>query len=121
MNQIARIHPTNAVTAWTSRQLDTIRRTVAKDTNDDEFNLFIEYARVKGLGIRLDLYRRVGRFNTFCSHGWQLAWDRNPDLHARRTELFRQRGELQQIRDAEIDRAYRAEQRRARRSYRKAA
>lgn len=49
MNQIARIHPTNAAVAWTSRQLDTIRRTVAKDTNDDEFNLFIEYARVKQL------------------------------------------------------------------------
>lgn len=49
MNQITRIHPTNAAVAWTSRQLDTIRRTVAKDTNDDEFNLFVEYARVKGL------------------------------------------------------------------------
>jgi len=49
MNQIARIHPTNAVAAWTSRQLDTIKRTVAKDTNEDEFNLFIEYARSKQL------------------------------------------------------------------------
>ena len=49
MNQIARIHPANALGAWTSRQLETIKRTVAKDTNDVEFDLFIEYARVKGL------------------------------------------------------------------------
>jgi phage recombination protein Bet len=49
VNQIARIYPTNALAAWTPRQLETIRRTVAKDTNDDEFNLFIEYARVKQL------------------------------------------------------------------------
>lgn len=49
MNQIARIHPTNAIASWTSRQLETIKRTVAKDTNEDEFNLFIEYARVKQL------------------------------------------------------------------------
>jgi phage recombination protein Bet len=35
--------------AWTSRQLDTIKRTVAADTNEDEFNLFIEYARSKRL------------------------------------------------------------------------
>jgi phage recombination protein Bet len=48
MNQIARIHPAG-ITAWSPRQLDTIRRTVAKDTNDTEFDLFIEYARVKGL------------------------------------------------------------------------
>lgn len=49
MNQVARINPSNAVAAWTSRQLDTIKRTVAKDTNEDEFNLFIEYARSKQL------------------------------------------------------------------------
>lgn len=49
MNQIARIHPANTIASWTSRQLETIKRTVAKDTNDDEFNLFIEYARVKQL------------------------------------------------------------------------
>lgn len=48
MNQIARIQPTG-VTSWTSRQLDTIKRTVARDTNDDEFNLFIEYAKAKQL------------------------------------------------------------------------
>jgi phage recombination protein Bet len=49
VNQLARIHPSNAVAAWTSRQLDTIKRTVAKDTNEDEFNQFIEYARSKQL------------------------------------------------------------------------
>jgi hypothetical protein len=45
MNQVAALRPTNAIGAWTSRQLETIKRTVAKDTSDDEFNLFIEYAR----------------------------------------------------------------------------
>lgn len=49
MNQIARIYPSNAAAAWTARQLDTIKRTVARDTNEDEFNLFVEYARIKGL------------------------------------------------------------------------
>lgn len=48
MNQIAHIHAAAPI-AWTSRQLDTIKRTVAADTNDDEFNLFIEYARSKKL------------------------------------------------------------------------
>lgn len=48
MNQLARINQA-AVMPWTPRQLDTIKRTVARDTNDDEFNLFLEYARVKGL------------------------------------------------------------------------
>lgn len=72
-------------------------------------------------GIRLELFRRVGRFNTMDAGGWQLAWDRHPDLYARHTELFRQRGELQVVRDAEIDRQYRAEQRKLRRSYRRAA
>jgi len=48
MNQVTVLRP-NAVSAWTPRQLETIKRTVARDTNDDEFNLFIEYAKVKGL------------------------------------------------------------------------
>lgn len=41
----------NTVTgfAHTSRQLALIKNTVAKDCNDDEFNLFIEVARAKGL------------------------------------------------------------------------
>lgn len=41
----------NAVTGFThtSRQLALIQNTVAKDCNPDEFNLFIEVARAKGL------------------------------------------------------------------------
>src|SRR5262249_17891197 len=34
---------------WSARQIDVIKRTVAKDTNADEFDLFIEYCKVKGL------------------------------------------------------------------------
>lgn len=47
MNNLVSI--TQSAMPWTGRQLDTIKRTVAKDTNDDEFNLFLEYARVKQL------------------------------------------------------------------------
>lgn len=46
MNQVVPLH---SVSTWSARQLDTIKRTVAKDTNETEFDLFIEYARVKGL------------------------------------------------------------------------
>jgi phage recombination protein Bet len=49
MNQVVKLNQSGVVAPWSSRQLDTIKRTVARDTNDDEFNLFIEYARVKGL------------------------------------------------------------------------
>lgn len=72
-------------------------------------------------GIRRELFRRVGRFNTFCAHGWQLAWDRHPDLRAKETELFRLRGIAQQERDAQIERDYRAAQRKQRAAYRRAA
>jgi len=48
MNQIAHI-PQFSVASWTSRQLDTIKRTVAADTNESEFDLFIEYAKSKRL------------------------------------------------------------------------
>lgn len=34
---------------YTGRQLDVIKRTVAKDTNEDEFNMFVEYCRTKQL------------------------------------------------------------------------
>lgn len=47
MNQVVPLH--TSVASWSPRQLDTIKRTVAKDTNETEFDLFIEYARVKGL------------------------------------------------------------------------
>lgn len=41
----------NAVTPYshTARQLALIQKTVAKDCNNDEFNLFVEVARAKGL------------------------------------------------------------------------
>lgn len=41
----------NAVTPYshTGRQLALIQKTVAKDCNNDEFNLFVEVARAKGL------------------------------------------------------------------------
>lgn len=48
MNATATIINQSAM-PWTGRQLDTIKRTVASDTNDDEFSLFIEYARSKRL------------------------------------------------------------------------
>jgi hypothetical protein len=69
-------------------------------------------------GVRLELYRRYGRFNTFSSHDWQLAWDRNPDLHARHSELFRLRGIAQDQRDAEAEKEYRKSQRAERRAVR---
>lgn len=31
---------------------------------------------------------------------WQRAWDKHPDLYARHSDLFRQRGEAQRERDA---------------------
>lgn len=46
MNQIAHISPSSF---WTPRQLATIKQTVASDTNDIEFDLFIEYAKAKRL------------------------------------------------------------------------
>lgn len=39
----------NALTNFTGSQLALIRRTVAKDTNETEFNLFIELCRLRGL------------------------------------------------------------------------
>lgn len=50
MNSVTVMRPaSNAAAAFTSRQLATIKRTVAKDTNDTEFDLFIEYSKHKGL------------------------------------------------------------------------
>jgi phage recombination protein Bet len=48
MNQIARI-PTNAAAAYNAQQINLIRRTVAKDCDNDEFDLFVNACR------RLDL------------------------------------------------------------------
>jgi hypothetical protein len=72
-------------------------------------------------GVRLELFRRGCRFNTMSAHGWQIAWDRHPDLGARNDFLYRLRGLAQLDRDAEIERTYRADQRRARAARRRAA
>lgn len=49
MNQVVPI-PQNAVpVGWSGRQLATIKQTVASDTNEIEFDLFIEYAKAKRL------------------------------------------------------------------------
>lgn len=52
MNTVARI--SESLPDFSTRQLSLIKRTVATDTNDDEFNLFIEVARRSGL----DPFRR---------------------------------------------------------------
>lgn len=62
-------------------------------------------------GVRLEVFRRGNRFFMHDIWGWQLAWDRHPDLKARDTALFCQRGQLQLVCDAELERAYQAEQR----------
>lgn len=49
MSNIVPITTSTAIASYTGAQLALIRRTVAKDTNDDEFNLFISVARMKGL------------------------------------------------------------------------
>lgn len=45
---------------------------------------------------------------------WHGAYDRCPDLRARRDTLYRQRGIQQHLRDAEDHRAWQAEQRKER-------
>lgn len=72
-------------------------------------------------GIRLEIYRRIGRFNTQSCLAWQAAWERCPDLQARDRDLYEQRGHLQTERDAALEREYRAEQRQSRKQTRKAA
>lgn len=64
--------------------------------------------------VRLELYRRYGRFNTFNAHEWQLAWDCNPDLFNRSKALFDLRMVAIDARDAIINREYSSAQRRAR-------
>jgi phage recombination protein Bet len=50
MNTVVPLRPTAPAAAhWTPKQLATIKQTVARDTNAAEFDLFIEYARAKGL------------------------------------------------------------------------
>lgn len=47
MNAVVPIR--QSIADYTGQQLVLIKRTVAKDTNDDEFNLFMAVARMKGL------------------------------------------------------------------------
>jgi phage recombination protein Bet len=59
MSNIARI-PTSAATLYDAKQLDLIRRTVAKDCNNDEFDLFAHTARRLGLDpLRKQVYAFV--------------------------------------------------------------
>ena len=50
MSNVANIRPMN----YTAQQLDLIKRTVASDCNNDEFNLFVEVAKRVGL----DMFRK---------------------------------------------------------------
>lgn len=72
-------------------------------------------------GIRRELMRRVGKFNTLSANAWQLAWDRCPDLREMETTLFAERGNLQQARDHLINDAYLREARSNRRAAKKAS
>lgn len=60
--------------------------------------------------VRRELRRRevLARrpLNDLSAASWQLAWDRNPDLHEREVHLCRQRGMAQQARDARVHRAW---------------
>lgn len=59
MNKIATIHQ-SAATLYDGKQLDLIRRTVAKDCNSDEFDLFAHTARHLGLDpLRKQIYALV--------------------------------------------------------------
>ena len=49
MNQVVPIGQRPISQTWTARQLATIKQTVACDTNEIEFDLFIEYAKAKRL------------------------------------------------------------------------
>jgi hypothetical protein len=62
------------------------------------------------------LHFGVGR----SAHEWQAAWDRCPDLYARERDLYRQRGLLQEQRNAADNRAWQAEQRKERARLRRA-
>jgi hypothetical protein len=69
---------------------------------------------------RRELYRRI-RYLPQTAHEYQNAWDRNPDLHAREHDLYRQRGFAQQHLADEMEVTWRAGKRRARAAQRQAA
>ena len=64
------------------------------------------YAEIVQIDRQIDANRRELKaretFDRFSSEGWQAAWDKHPDLHARECDLFRQRGEAQ-IEQARIE------------------
>lgn len=83
-------------------------------------------AHIDAIDLLIDANRRalMARLhvNPDCSaRVWQNAWDRCPDLRARDTELFRERGAAQQQRDQEAERAWKIEQRRERAKFKKRA
>ena len=49
MNQVIPIRSSSLPADFTGKQIELIRRTVAKDANDDEFNMFFEVAKARGL------------------------------------------------------------------------
>lgn len=69
-------------------------------------------------GICRELLRRT-RVNIFDAGSWQLAWDRNPDLWARRETLHQPRWEAMGRRDELLRKEQRATERRSRAAIRK--
>lgn len=64
--------------------------------------------------VRWALHIRSPLINTLSARSWQDAWDRHPNLRAQETELFRQRGIAQQVRDEAINTEWKSQQRRTR-------
>lgn len=51
--------------------------------------------------------QRAEKISPFSAASWQKAWDKHPDLYARESAMFKQRGELQDLRDRVDARAQR--------------
>ena len=63
-------------------------------------------AAIEQVDRQIDAVRRALKarlhFNPgMSSYQWQEAWDRCPDLHFRTMALYRKRGQLQRLRDAQ--------------------
>lgn len=63
---------------------------------------------------RLAMFARLRFRPQFSAFEWQSAWDRCPDLRSREDDLNTQRWRAMEKRDAEINRAHKAAQRRYR-------
>lgn len=70
---------------------------------------------------RWELHLRCPLIDTLSARSWQDAWDRNPTLRDRETDLFRQRGIAQQERDEAEHKAAMKTKRAQIRAYRKGA